>query len=143
MSCPTETAGRKGLSCNYQPRTWRRSRGFTLLEVLIALAVLAIAMAAVVKVATNQSAGSAHLKEKTLAHWVALNQIAELQLAREWPSEGKKWTTEELGGHKWHCQTIVTKTPDERVRQVRVKVYREREDNSSITQLASFLAMPK
>jgi len=120
-----------------------RNRGFTLLEVLVALAVLTIALAATIKVAANQSINAEHLRDKTLAHWVAMNQIAELQLTQAWPATGKKEGTEEMGLREWHWQYLVTDTPDTRVRRVQVDVFRNPDDRSPITQLSSFLAQPR
>jgi general secretion pathway protein I len=119
------------------------SRGFTLLEVLVALAVLTIALASTIKVTANQSINAEHLRDKTFAHWVAMNQIAELQLTQEWPAIGKKEGSEEMGLHEWYWQRIVIDTPDARVRRVQVDVYRNQDDQSPVTQLTSFLAQPK
>jgi general secretion pathway protein I len=121
----------------------KASRGFTLLEVLVALAVLTIALASTIKVTANQAINAEHLRDKTLAHWVAMNQIAQLQLTREWLAKGKKEGSEEMGLHEWHWQRIVSDTPDTRVRRIQVNVFRDRDDQSPVTQLTSFLAQPK
>ena len=118
-------------------------QGFTLLEVLVALSVLAIALASIIKVSANQAINTEHLRDKTLAHWVAMNQIAQLQLTRQWPPTGKKRGTEEMGWHEWHWQSIVSDTPDNRVRRIQLKVFRNRDDESPVTQLSSFLSQPK
>ena len=125
------------------PRHPQTSRGFTLLEVLVALAVLTIALASTIKVTADQAINTEHLRDKTLAHWVAMNQIAELQLTQEWPPTGKKEGSEEMGLHEWHWLRLVTETPDARVRRVQVDVFREPDDQSPVTQLSSFLAQPK
>jgi general secretion pathway protein I len=127
---------------NLQARP-QTSRGFTLLEVLVALAVLTIALASTIKVTGNQAINAEHLRDKTLAHWVAMNQIAELQLTQKWPPKGKKEGTEEMGLREWHWQRIVSETPDARVRRVQVNVFRDRDDENAVTQLSSFLAQPK
>jgi general secretion pathway protein I len=121
----------------------RNCRGFTLLEVLVALAILAIALASLIKVSANQTLNTEHLRDKSLAHWVAMNQIAELQLTQTWPPVGKTRGTEEMGLREWHWQRIVSTTPDERVRLVQIDVFRLRDDDSPITHLVSFLAQPK
>lgn len=117
--------------------------GFTLLEILVALAILGIALTAIIHTTSNQTLNTAHLRDKTLAHWVALNKIAELQLAAEWPAKGKQQGDEEMGLREWHWVRTVSDTPDERVRQVEISVYRDREDSQPITHLTSFLSQPK
>ncbi|MBT3059544.1 MAG: type II secretion system minor pseudopilin GspI [gamma proteobacterium symbiont of Ctena orbiculata] len=124
------------------PADAARNRGFTLLEILIALAILAIAFASIITVAANQSVNVGYLRDKTLAHWVALNQIAEIQVGNKWLPTGKQQGDEEMGLHKWHWQRVVTKTPDDRVRQVEIAVFRERGDDESVTRLVSFISQP-
>lgn len=55
-------------------------KGFTLLEVLLALLILAVAMSALQIKTMQHMEGSRYLKEKTLAHWVAMNRMALLQI---------------------------------------------------------------
>ncbi|MBT3011330.1 MAG: type II secretion system minor pseudopilin GspI [Candidatus Thiodiazotropha sp. (ex Lucina aurantia)] len=119
-----------------------RNRGFTLLEILIALAILAIAFASIITVAANQSVNVGYLRDKTLAHWVALNQITELQVGNKWPATGKQQGDEEMGLTKWHWQRTVSKTPDDRVRKVEIAVFRNRGDDEAVTRLVSFLPQP-
>lgn len=118
------------------------NRGFTLFEILIALAVLAIALGALTKLASSQSVNTAHLRDKTFAHWLALNEIAALQLTAQWPAKGKQQGDEEMGLHNWHWVRTVSETPDERVRQVEIAIYRNKEDQTPVTTLISFLAQP-
>ena len=120
----------------------RRCSGFTLLEVLIALAILAIALASIITVSANQSVNVAYLRDKTLSHWVAMNQMTELQISNEWPATGTRKGDEEMGLHKWHWVREVSKTPDDRVRQVEIRVYREKGDERSVSHLVSFLSQP-
>ena len=63
----------------------KKQSAFTLLEVLVALAVLAMGMGAVIKVVSSQSIQISYLKEKTIAQWVAINKANEVQLAA-WPA---------------------------------------------------------
>ncbi|MEW8027238.1 MAG: type II secretion system minor pseudopilin GspI [Candidatus Thiodiazotropha sp.] len=137
MSHPTDDFRASALQAHIS-----RSRGFTLLEILIALAILAIAFASIITVAANQSVNVGYLRDKTLAHWVALNQITELQIGKKWPATGKQQGDEEMGLKKWHWQRTVSKTPDDRVRRVEIAVFRNRGDDEAVTRLVSFLSQP-
>lgn len=83
-----------------------RSRGgFTLVEVLVAVAVVALAVTAVLTAMMRQVDGSAHLRDKLFAEWVALNQ---LELARLANMHGNQLPTavdsgsEEMAGRTWY-----------------------------------------
>lgn len=119
-----------------------RNRGFTLFEILIALAILSIAMGAIISLASNQTLNAAHLRDKTFAHWLAVNKITELQVTDEWPNEGKKEGNEEMGLHEWHWVRTITDTPDDRVRQVEFSIFRGKSDKNPVTTLTSFLSQP-
>jgi general secretion pathway protein I len=117
-------------------------QGFTLLEILVALTILATALAAIITMATTQAVNTTHLRDKTLAHWVAMNQIAQLQLTADWPAKGKKQGKEEMGEHEWHWVRIIKETPDGRTRQVNIEVYFDKQDERPVTSLTSFLSQP-
>lgn len=123
--------------------TGRRQRGFTLLEVLVALAVLAFAMAALIKTGAENARAAAYLRDKTLAQWVAMNVIAEQQLSAAWPSKGTKRGNEEMGLHEWFWELRVAETFDEDVRRLEVAV-RASEDKelTPVVTLVAFLARP-
>jgi general secretion pathway protein I len=116
--------------------------GFTLLEVLVALAVLAIALASLLKGIFNNAANEAYLRDKTLAQWVAMNVVAEQQLAEKWPTKGKKRGSETMGGHEWFWRYEIKETFDEDVRRLEVKV--RASDDSDVSPLSSVVAfLPK
>lgn len=83
----------------------RNRGGFTLVEVLVAVAVVALAVTAVLTAMMRQVDGSAHLRDKLFAEWVALNQ---LELARLANMHGNQLPTavdsgsEEMAGRTWH-----------------------------------------
>jgi|HubBroStandDraft_6_1064221.scaffolds.fasta_scaffold26596_4 general secretion pathway protein I len=84
--------------------------GFTLIEVLVALAIVAIGMAAVLGTLTSSADTVSYLRDKTFANWVALNQIAQLRLTGQAPAAGKSDGDSELAGRKWHWRQEVSAT---------------------------------
>ena len=97
-------------------------RGFTLLEVLVALAVFAVAAVALMKVSTSQLQLSGRLEEKTFAHWVALNMLTEMQAGQDWPSIGEQTGKVAMAGRDWKIIVKTVATPMIRVRRIDVEV---------------------
>jgi len=89
------------------------ARGFTLLEVLVALAVLALALAAGIKAAGSNIDNAAYLRDRTLAHWVAMNKLTEMQVFNKFPAAGSsEHGSLLLAGSEWYwtVQTTVNKS---------------------------------
>jgi general secretion pathway protein I len=101
----------------------RRPRGFTLLEVLVALLLLSLALVALVRTAALEARALAQLKESTLAQWVAANAIAELRLRVPQPQPGERQGQVELGDRRWRWQMQVMATEEARILRLDVAVY--------------------
>lgn len=120
-----------------------KRRGFTLLEVLVALAVLAIALAALIKGGADNARAAAYLRDKTLAQWVAMNVVAEQQLAAKWLDPGKKQGSEEMANHEWYWELTVAKTFDDDIRRLEVAVRAsDDKDEGPLVNLVAFLPRP-
>ena len=89
----------------------RQSRGFTLLEVLIALAIVAMSVGALLGTVTSSASNIIYLKEKTLAEWVALNRLTELRIDQHMPTEGKRTGNTVMAGMRWEWQEEVVELP--------------------------------
>ena len=87
-----------------------RGRGFTLIEVLVALAIVTLGMAAVLATLTSSAQTVSYLRDKTFANWVALNQIALVRLSGQLPAPGKSDGDGDFAGRKWHWHQEVTAT---------------------------------
>lgn len=87
------------------------ARGFTLLEVLIALAIVAMSVGALLGTVTSSASNVIYLKDKTLAEWVALNRLAELRIDKNMPDLGKRKGNSVLGGMRWEWEEEVVELP--------------------------------
>jgi general secretion pathway protein I len=99
-----------------------RSSGFTLVEVLVALAIIAIALAAVSRSAATSSVSAAEVKLRVLAGFVAQNRLGELEARRAWPPLGVSEGFERQAGidFPWRIEVFATQHP--LLRRVEVQV---------------------
>ena len=100
----------------------RRTGGFTLIEVLVALAVVAIGMAAVLEAMTSSANTAIYLQSKTFAEWVALNRIETVRLSGTVPTAGTSNDDIEYAGRNWQWQQKVTNARVPGVVQIEVDV---------------------
>lgn len=119
-----------------------RTDGFTLLEVLVALAVLALALGAILKAGADNAAAAAYLRDKTFAHWVAVDRITELRLEPAWPSTGRRSGEVEFGDRRWHWESVVADTFDDTVRRVEVSVALPDDEDHPLVTRIGFLPRP-
>lgn len=98
------------------------SAGFTLLESLVALAIVALGMMAVNTQLNRYVVSTGFIEQKTLASWIASNQIALLSVNREWPPLGDSDEEIEYAGRLWNLGIEVIETPVENLRRVDVAV---------------------
>jgi general secretion pathway protein I len=117
----------------------RPGRGFTLVEMLVAVAVLAIAMAAILTGMARHADNAGYLREKTVALWVAHNHLTELELQSGWPNVGKSDGEVEMAGKKWKWVAEVKKTSDDHLRRVDISVQGPGRKESLVS-LSSFIA---
>ncbi len=99
-------------------------RGFTLVEILAAVAVIAIALGAVLSGMARYADNTGHLRDKTLAMWVAHNRLTEIRLQRGWPETGRSDGDAEMAGARWRWFVEVSNTEDPELRRVDVRVRR-------------------
>ena len=107
-------------------------KGFTLIELVVALAVLAIGMTAALHSTSQAGYAGTFLKQKTIAHWVASNQAAELSINREWLSPGVFTGTETMANQTWHWETEVQNTGVPELRLVTIRVTLDGEEKASL-----------
>ena len=120
-----------------------KNKGFTLLEVMIALFIVAVALGGVIKVMGNAASNSSRLTSRTFAQWVALNQITKLRINKEWPKFGEAKGEEEMAHQKWKWVQKAVKTEDENIKRIEVSVWNINDvDSSPYVTVVGFLANP-
>lgn len=97
-------------------------RGFTLLEVMVALAIFALVAASALTASARSLQTAARLEDKTLALWIAENRLIELQLHAQPPTEGRQQGKLEYAGRRWQWQSQVEATSDPALRRVTLRV---------------------
>lgn len=127
-----------------RPRRPSVSRGFTLVEVLIALAVLAIALVAFVSAGAQNADYATYIRDRSIAEWVGRNQLVEYQLQSNWPSIGKKDGEVEMSDSKWRWEADIQNSPDPQVRRIDMRVYATNPetgnpDSNSIVLISGFI----
>ena len=121
----------------------KAAKGFTLLEVLIALSVLAIALGAIIQSVAATTNNVGYLRDRTLAHWVAMNKVTELQVGtNDWPALGNTDGTYELANYEWYWKVSVVEAGIKDVRRLEVEVRRDRDGKQALSSLVALVAKP-
>ncbi|MDO6824975.1 type II secretion system minor pseudopilin GspI [Marinobacter sp. 1_MG-2023] len=114
-----------------QPLTLGKSaRGFTLIEVMIALLVFGLIATAASEVGSQYISSYERIRDKTLASWVADNRINEIRLEENLPGVSENSKDEDYGPFRWQVTTRVLATAEPKMRRVEVNVARYRGDRS-------------
>ena len=115
-----------------------RVRGFTLLEVLIALLVLTLALLALTRTAALQVQTFTELRERTLAGWLAQDVLAETRLSNPLPDPGRNSGQRRFGGRDWRWEVQVQGTPVPSIRRIDVRVAPLSTPAATVAQLSGF-----
>lgn len=144
----------------------KKQSGFTLIEILIALTVFAITSSALISGLTRHVSQAALLRDKTIAHWVAENEINEIRIsgsevsqrggskgsskgsskgpgnldeARNFPGIGTNRKEVTMGDLEWQVRISVAATENKDIRRVTVDVYYTDDDDNSVVTLDAFV----
>ena len=114
------------------------TQGFTLIEVLVALAIIAIALMALVKASSYDVKDADHLKQKNIAAWVAMNVNTQLQIGKLVMQSHQG--SQHMLRQTWFWTILRTKTPDPKVDKLTISVSNTA-DGAALFSLESFFAV--
>lgn len=100
----------------------RADRGFTLIEVLVALAIFGVVALTLLTTSRDQTRQAAAIEDRLLAHWIALNTLTDLQAGNEYLEVGSTDTTAVMAGRDWFVTIAVSPTPSSSVRHLDISV---------------------
>jgi general secretion pathway protein I len=120
--------------------TQRHSRGFTLLEVMVALAIVSIGLIAAFNGVIQMAHSTSMLRERALADWIAMNQISEIRISGEFPSVGSFDGSTEFAGREWRWEASISETGVSDLRRIDMAVAYEESPGEPVTIMTGFVA---
>lgn len=118
----------------------RRTRGFTLLEVMVALAVVSIGLIAVFNGIIQMAHSTSTLRERALADWIAMNEISTIRISGEFPDVGNFNGTTEFAGREWRWEARISETGVTDLRRIDLSVAHEDFPEDDITIVTGFMS---
>lgn len=115
-------------------------RGFTLIEVMLAMAIFSVAGIAILGTADTNARNLGHLESKIVASWIASNQMVEVTLDTTWPPKNNRKGKVELAGQEWFWQQKVIKTTDKDLRAIVMEVRLQEKDEAALTSLMTYVS---
>lgn len=115
-----------------------KNRGFTLIEVMVALTIIAISLGALLSTSGTQASSASYLKQKTLAHWVAVNELTQIRISKEFPDIGDKKGSTSMANNDWYWIRTTKKTADDNAVQVTFTMYADKDYEQNLTSLAGY-----
>lgn len=117
----------------FSARLQRGRQGFTLLEVMIALLIIAIGLGAIIHTTGNATWQTGYLKERTVATWVGQNELAWYRAKNTWSNRSTRNGKTTMGGTEWEWRLAVSNTDDPDLRRLDIEVFLPGRDVPSAT----------
>ncbi len=120
----------------------RKFLGFTLLEMLVALTVLAIALLAALRASSAGVQNTVEIRNRLLAGWVAQNRLAEHLARRDWLPIGVVRGDESQAGMRFGWEEKIVGTPNYQFRRIEIRVFAEQQPDQALATLSGFVVKP-
>ena len=118
----------------------RHQSAFTLIEILVAIAILAVALAATTRAASIATDGAIESRQRLLATWTAENRVAELRARRLFPSTGTTQFRATQANIEMVVDETVSDTPNPAIRRVDLAVADARAPQRVLTKLTAYVS---
>ena len=128
------------MNASSHPRRRVPNLGFTLIEILVAVAILAVALAATTRAASLATDGTLETRQRLLATWAAQNRVAELRARRIFPAVAATRLNTEQGGLALVIDETVNDTPNPTIRRVDLAIADARDPNRVLTRLTAYVS---
>ncbi len=119
-----------------------KTRGFTLVEVLVALVIISVALMAALRAAGQGTNNVGELRSRLLAGWVAENRLAEHRARADWLPLGIQRGSERQAGYDFAWREEVIATPNPAFRRVDIRVFTGADEAQSLAHLVGFIVNP-
>lgn len=121
------------------------NKGFTLLEVMAALAIFAVAAIALVRIGMNYTQSIVRMQDRTFAHFAAMNELAQLEISGSWP-EGSSESRVDMHGQQWQVSYQAFNTISQDVKRIEIDVAPivpgQEKPAAAVTHLTAFIQRP-
>ncbi len=122
---------------------YRKSQiGFTLIEILVAMTIIAVGVSALVASAAASTFRADYLREREFGRWVATNALTELQSLPAWPNVGTTNKEVEMGQFVWYVRARTQRVADADLRRVDVEVRLNEDADNYIYTVTGFVGNP-
>lgn len=105
---------------------------------MVALTIIAISLSAVLSTSGAQANNATYLKQKTLAHWVAVNELTQIRISKEFPDVGDKKGSTSMANHDWYWIRTTKKTEDKDALEVTFTLYADKDYQKNLTSLIGY-----
>ncbi|MGP9802988.1 type II secretion system minor pseudopilin GspI [Rheinheimera sp. NSM] len=119
-----------------------KRNGFTLLELLVAMAIFATAGMAIMQASSAHIRSLSQLDDLTIASYIANNQMQQALLDKDWPGKEKSQQQVEMANRQWLWQQQLSKLPDDDLRLVQISVSLAETPDQVLYQLQSYKGKP-